>query len=257
MPKIPGLSNGKPVGGNYRALPLPSCKPLVLRHHYSRRVPANIQLCYGDLDYGPPRRVLACSVFSIPASRWEVPIWELTRLVRLPEYQLPLTKLIGSALGHIRKQRLIDLIVSFADSEEDHHGGIYQACSWIYHGWRGDRLDGFNIDGVFAPARTLNSVYGTSSETELPKLLPGKVVEPHYDSGKHLYWKALTKAGMQKAISIGLGSRPYPKPMLIGGAPENYGVSEAVRKGVVNLKARDSVPTDLAPPPVLGKPVNE
>lgn len=200
--------------GIYRELPLAACTPLVLKHHYSHRLPSVVKLCYGDVIYGPPRVTRACCLFSMATGRWQDQLWELTRLVRLPDYREPLTKLVSKAIGHIRKHSMTDLIVSFADSEEDHHGGIYQACSWIYDGMRGTRLDGFNIDGVFVPARTVNATYGTSSEVELPKLLNGQSVEPHYDCGKHCYWKPLTKSGMRKAVALGLGSRPYPKPML-------------------------------------------
>lgn len=201
-------------------------------------MPAAVQVAYGDVDNGPPKVLLACCLISIPPSRWEAEdVWELSRLVRLPDYQQPLTKLISATLNHIRKGRLTDLVVSFADTEEDHHGGIYQACSWIYDGLRDPRLDGFLIDGVFSPARTCNSVYGTSSLELLQSKLPGKTIEPHFDNGKHCYWKPLTKQGMQKAIRLGLRSNPYPKPMLdsSSGDATNYAVDAMRRKGVVKL----------------------
>lgn len=37
---------------------------------------------------------------------------------------------------------------------------------------------------------------------------------PHFDSGKYLYWKALSKAGKRKADRLGLKALPYPKPIL-------------------------------------------
>lgn len=160
----------------------------------------------------------------------------MTRLVRLPEYDIPLTKLISKAIGYIRQHKLENLLISFADSEEDHHGGIYQACSWLYSGMRGERLDGFNIDGVFTPARTCNAVYGTSSEEGLKAKLPNRDVEPHFDVGKHLYWKALSKDGLKKGIRLGLRSRPYPKDALAADREENRMLEAGHRgKGVVDL----------------------
>lgn len=226
--------------GNFRVLSPKVIDDLVLTHHYSQRLPSAVTLVYGDIDYGPPRVVHACAMFSMATGRWPEPLWELTRLVRLPDYSLPLTKLIAKALGHVRENKLVDLIVSFADFEEDHHGGIYQASSWLYDGMRSDRLDGFNIDGVFVPARTCNAVYGTSSETDLPSLLSkdGKTCEPHYDQGKHCYWKAISKEGMRKALRLGLQSKAYPKPMLdAGGTREGNTVQlpSHMRKGKVTL----------------------
>lgn len=230
MPKL--VTKVEPV---YRDVTLLDCEPLIKKFHYSHRVPSAVKLCYAEMIVGPPRKVLACCTFSIATGRWEEELWELTRLVCVPTYTQPLTRLISKALGHIRQHRLMDLLVSFADAQEDHHGGIYQACSWVYDGMRGDRLDGFNIDGEFVPARTCNALYGTSSEVELPKKLKGKTVEPHYDSGKHCYWKALSKEGMRKALRMGLKSQPYPKPMLSDGTQTNYAVDEQQRKGLVKL----------------------
>ncbi len=234
MPKVRQLKTGK-----FRVIPIRVCRDLVLSHHYSKRMPASVQLCYGDVDYGPPTKIItACCIFSNATGRWEDKLWELTRLVKLSRYDIPLTKLISKAVGAIRKERMTDLIVSFADIEEDHHGGIYQACSWVYAGVRGKRLDGFNIDGNFVPARTCNAIYGTSSEKQLPNLLSRREVVPHYDIGKHCYWKSLTKDGMKKAIGLGLTSKRYPKPMLILNTDTNAtGKSlDHLSKGVIDLK---------------------
>lgn len=205
--------------GNYREVSITTCQELITTHHYSHRMPAkNTFFCYADVEYGPPKVIHACCTFSLAGGRWEEEIWELTRLVRTPEYPLPLSRLISKALGEIRQRKLTDFILSLADIEEDHHGGIYQSCSWYYDGLRGNRLDGFNIDGRFYTARFCNFKWGTSSEVELPKLLPGKEVLPHYDSGKHCYWKPLSKDGLKRALRLGFQSLPYPKPLLVNGS---------------------------------------
>jgi hypothetical protein len=146
-----------------------------------------------------------------------------------------MTQLISKALGYIKKEKLAIMIISFADVEEDHHGGIYQACSWIYHGMRNKRLDGVNIDEQFMSARTCNHRYGTSSVPLLRRKLKGRKVVPHFDSGKHCYWKALSKQGMRLAVNLAFHSRAYPKPMLIGDCPQNYSIDPQQRKGIVKL----------------------
>ena len=209
------------MASKYREVSMKACRSLVIPYHYSGRMPSNVQLCYGDV-VTPPLSVVACCIFSIATGRWEVHnLWELTRLVRLPEYDKPLTRMIGNAIGHIRKHKLANLVLSFADIEEDHHGGIYQAASWIYSGTTKKRLDGFNIDGVFVPARTCNQRHGTSSVSDLKKSMPNSQVTPHFDLGKHLYWKPINKAGMKKAVEMGLKSLAYPKPMLARGKTRN------------------------------------
>lgn len=186
---------------------------LVERHHYSRRVPSNVQLVgtfheSGGLfgGYGPA--VAAC-FFSLPPTRWSEPVWELSRLVR-DDTPRQLSRLVGMTCT-AAKARGADLLVSFADATQKHHGGIYQACSWAFHGTRERRMDGVIVDGVFVPGRSANSKWGTQSPSKLTAQL-GKLVAPHYDDGKHLYWRALTKDGKRRAARLGLQSAPYPKP---------------------------------------------
>lgn len=186
---------------------------LVKRHHYSRRAPSNVQ-CVGTLhdsgglfgDYG--EAVAAC-FFSIPPTRWSEDVWELSRLVR-DDNPRPLTQLISWTCG-AAKAKGADLLVSFADKTQGHHGGIYQAASWNYSGARDRSIDGVVIDGRFVPGRSCNSQWGTRSPAKLAEILR-KTVAPHFDEGKHLYWRAMNKDGRRKAERLGLESLPYPKP---------------------------------------------
>lgn len=188
---------------------------LVKMFHYSHRAPANIQLvgtfhAPGGLfgDFGP---AVAAVFFSIPPTRWSEDVLELSRLVRHDDCRVPLTRLISMACRYLRADG-IDLLVSFADASAGHHGGIYQACSWAYDGQRSRRMDGLMINGQFIPGRTCNSIYGTRSPDKLRHAKPGWKIEPHYDIGKHLYWRALSRSGEAKAARLGLKRMPYPKP---------------------------------------------
>lgn len=190
--------------------------PLVREHHYSRRMPSNIQHCYavrkpGGLfgDYGD--EIVAAAVFTIPPTRWSEPVVELARLVRTPDCAVPLSSLLSFACHHLRAAGWV-LAVSFADWTQGHHGGIYQAAGWLYDGQRDRAMDGVLVDGVFIPGRSCNSTWGTRSPDKLRDLLPTRHIEPHYDEGKHLYWKPLNVAGKTRAKRLGLRSEPYPKP---------------------------------------------
>ena len=186
---------------------------LIVEYHYSHHMPSSIQYCCALTDDdGNPR---AAIVFTIPATRWSEKVYELARLVRTPEAKVPLTMLISKAVRDLYKEKGCDLIVSFADSTQSHHGGVYQAASWNFHEQRKPSCDGFHIDGNFVPRRTCNHRYGTSSQTKVVEICAslGKIAIPHFDTGKYLYWRSLHKSGDAKAIRLGLLKQPYPKPL--------------------------------------------
>lgn len=187
--------------------------PLVRDHHYSGRMPANIQHCYAMREggglFGDFGEVVAAVVFTIPPTRWSEDVIELARLVRLPDATAPLSRLIGFACDRLRLHGHA-LVVSFADWTQRHHGGVYQAAGWNYDGLRDRRMDGVVHNGTFIPGRSANSRWGTRSPDRLADR--GITVEPHYDEGKHLYWRALCVAGKTRARRLGLRSLPFPKP---------------------------------------------
>ena len=210
-----GIGAGGGVKVHYCDGDLSAATDLVRRFHYSGRMPGCRFVATAHLEgglFGDRGEAVAACVFSPPPSRWAEPVVELTRLVRHPDVQVPLSALIGWAMRWLRKLRECDLAVSFADPTAGHHGGIYQACSWHYGGQRSRRMDGITVDGVFVPARSCNRHWGTSSPLRLKELHPSLQVEPHYDEGKHLYWKPLRDSGKRKAARMGLIALPYPKP---------------------------------------------
>jgi hypothetical protein len=190
---------------------------LIVAHHYSHRVPSNIQIV-GTLHeagglFGDRGEAMAACLFSIPPTRWSVDVWELCRLVRRPDCTAQLTWLIARTAKYAASRpECPGLLVSFADATQGHHGGIYQAASWNYGGQRERRMDGLIVDGGFVPGRVCNHKWGTRSPTKLSEMFREKVIEPHFDEGKHLYWRAMNKAGRKAALALGLSALPYPKP---------------------------------------------
>lgn len=188
---------------------------LVMKHHYSRRWPSNVQfvgtLHQGGGLFGTCGEAAAACVFCVPATRWSENVLELSRLVRADQ-RVPLSRIIKLTVVYIKRSGMHDLLVSFADWTQRHHGGVYQSASWNYAGQRDSAMDGLIIDGTFVNGRTCNHVYGTRSPERLRDIHPSKDIQPHYDEGKHLYWKALNKAGEKKAKRLRLESLPYPKP---------------------------------------------
>jgi hypothetical protein len=190
---------------------------LVIDFHYSGRIPSNVQAVFtasievpGGL-FGTVGKAVAAIFYTIPPTRWKEPIIELARLVRHPEYTLPLSALVAYSVKWMRRNGH-DLLISFADSTHQHHGGIYQACNWKYAGKRDASMDGLVINGAFISGRACNHAYGTRSPERLKERRPYLQIEPHFDEGKHLYWLDLNRKGKEKATRLGLESLPYPKP---------------------------------------------
>lgn len=187
---------------------------LVRTHHYSGLMPPSLSLVgtwheQGGL-FGDSGEAVAACVYRQPSARWAEPVMELARLVRVPGCDAPLSSLVATTTKWVKRKGLADLVVSLADSTHNHHGGIYQACSWNYDGQRSPRMDGVIVDGRYYAGRAANHHWGTQSPDKLRAI--GIAAEPHFDTGKHVYWRALTKTGRRQAEALGLRSCAYPKP---------------------------------------------
>ena len=197
----------------YRTSQLDEASSLVKKFHYSHRVPSNIQfvgsLHVGGGLFGDHGKAVAAAFFSIPPTRWSEPVIELSRLVRDESVSVPLSFLIARCCSTLRNAGN-DLLISFADAGEGHHGGVYQSSNWNYHGQRERCMDGLIINGTFVPGRSCNSIYGTRSPEKLSASHPAWEIRPHFDIGKHLYWKSLGPRGDRKAGRLKLISMPYP-----------------------------------------------
>lgn len=190
---------------------------LVEQHHYSGVLPVGTMAA--GIFFTNDGPLAACCFGPAPARAWtKHPIRELNRLVRAPGIKDPniLTSLISKSVKAFRREfPSILLLVSYADALEGHHGGIYQAASWNYGGFRDSMKVGVSVDEEFYHARTCNSRWNTSCIDDLRELMPDSAVEPVYDVGKFVYWKPLRRGGTQLAEELGLKVLPYPKPSVL------------------------------------------
>ncbi len=107
-------------------------KETICAFHYTKSWPSgkSFAFCYED----------AIVVFSIPANynvaRWlgceKNRVWELTRLWAPDGHRKNLlTEAISFAVKEFHKLKLADALISYADPNAGHSGGIYKAASWV------------------------------------------------------------------------------------------------------------------------------
>lgn len=109
----------------------------LLEIHYARRIPA-ISFAYGLFDSGemvgvitygqPPSRSLCIGVAGPDNADLVI---ELNRLALKYNRPNEASRLIGQSLRLLPAPRIV---VSYADSDQDHLGVVYQATNWIYTG---------------------------------------------------------------------------------------------------------------------------
>jgi hypothetical protein len=110
----------------------------LLPKHYSGRKP-QISWAFGWFDNNDLQAVLTIGK---PASHslckgvcgieYSSSVYELNRLCRIESLKRQLSEFVGGCLKMLKKENII--IVSYADTEMNHHGYIYQATNWIYTG---------------------------------------------------------------------------------------------------------------------------
>jgi hypothetical protein len=127
---------------NLISLTREQCAPFILETHYARRWPAYSH-AYGFCQDGAVKGVVLYGRPSMKTVRTGVAgpdherdVWELTRLCirdsELNQATQLISKSIRLLLGDVGAPGA--LILSFADPEQQHHGGVYQAASFGYYG---------------------------------------------------------------------------------------------------------------------------
>lgn len=121
---------------------------------------------------------------------------ELVR-VALTKHITPVSKIMSVAIKWLKASNQgIKLVVSYADPDQGHYGGIYQATNWIYAGLSSKAVKVW-YKGKWSHKKTVDD--SGVDQTNLPR----KVVQ-----GKHKYLFALDN---QIKAKIDLLSKPYPK----------------------------------------------
>ena len=128
---------------------------------------------------------------------------ELTR-VALTKHISPVSQILALSLKFLKRSNPgLRLVVSFADPEQNHHGGIYQATNWLYCGTtsssycyidkKGRRWHARNVGNDLRKAQIMVLKNDTTRIKQI---------------GKHRYLMPLDKE-MKEQIAI--LAKPYPK----------------------------------------------
>ena len=134
---------------------------------------------------------------------------ELTRIA-LTEHKTEVSRIVKIANIFLkRKSPLLRLIVSFADPDKGHHGGVYQAGGWVF---AGDTLPGkeFWLNGRRFHSRQISARGYNIQQGQVRKTAKPSECEIVKTAGKHRYLMPLDKE-MRKQIL--LLSKPYPFPV--------------------------------------------
>lgn len=111
----------------------------VKRWHYSRSLPAGKLFIRGVWEDGGFVGVVIFSRGAVhtlgkPFGLEQTECVELTRIA-LGRHVAPVSRIVAAALRDLKAANPdIRLVISYADPEHGHHGGIYQAGNWVYLG---------------------------------------------------------------------------------------------------------------------------
>lgn len=174
--------------------------------HYSKKIPKS--KCY-KLGVWEDGLFKGCIIFGSgatpnlgkPYGLEQTEICELTRIA-LTQHLTPVSKILSICIKILKKNTNLKLIVSFADTNEGHHGGIYQASNWIYTG-KSDDAFFFIVNGEIIHPRAMQFMKKRGVKPQ------GKIIK----KGKLRYLYPLDKKTYNKVVTL---KKKYPKKCVCG-----------------------------------------
>ena len=185
--------------------------------HYSKCMPVGKIIKVGAWENG---KFIGVVLFSrgannrigMPYGLEQTEICELTR-VALKKHECFVSQVLAEAIRFLKKKSPnLQMIVSYADCEQGHKGGIYQATNWIYEGkTKGERY--FVVNGKKTHPKSLHSKYKNkySDFSQSLKWIRKYVdvnASEYITVGKHKYLMPLNKKMRKKILCL---HKPYPK----------------------------------------------
>lgn len=143
---------------------------------------------------------------------------EITRVVCHPDApKNTASRSIAAVLRHVHKFRRVDWVFSYADTGQNHHGGIYQALNATYVGLNGKAQPGYVLDGRRTHPKTIVDTFGTRAWPAVREFAAkrGQTLErvEGQITPKHCYILPCSTPAVNRAIRKALQPhvKPYPK----------------------------------------------
>jgi hypothetical protein len=197
-----------------------AAKYAVEKWHYSRSMPVAKSARVGVWE---DEKFIGVVIYSWGANQnigkpYGLPMLQVAELVRvaLNQHTSPVSRILSIAQKLLTKQSPgIRLLVSFADTEQGHHGGIYQASGWVYAGATSPKIDYVSRGKKLQRRAYTGSNFG-SGRLSLPADAE-KVRSPR----KYRYLMPLDDDMRQRIAPL---ARPYPKRAgsIVADAPANH-----------------------------------
>jgi len=181
----------------------------VMHWHYSKRMPMPPLVRVGVWESG---KFIGCVLFGRGASTHLGAPYGLTQLeccelvrIALTKHTTPVSRIVKLAIKLLRENSPgLRLIVSFADANQGHHGGIYQAGNWLYLGKSAASVEYFH-EGRWKHQREVSGgAFGGERKIADASGLPKRRTD-----GKHRYVMPLDERMRERLAPHAL---PYPKP---------------------------------------------
>ena len=210
-----------------RPIQKPLARSIIEKNHYSGRLsscryalgvfyqPGNQHKFFDELEeklvgcitYGFPigRRVLG-SIFKEDLELTTKNILELTRLFIHDGYGKNIESYVISQSFKWLKKNAPDIkvLISYADPEQNHAGGIYQATNWLYQGC-----------GDIQMAPTFSSLYGSSNVEHLKKQIGHTFwLKKEAEKHRYLYFLGNKKENKLFITTLNHPLLSYPKDAL-------------------------------------------
>lgn len=203
--------------------------------HYSRSLPAGKTVKVGVWEDDRFTGAIIFGWGATPelAAHHHLPQTQICELCRvaLTTHVAPVSRLVAIAVRLLRRQSPgLRLVVSFADADQGHHGGIYQAGGWIYLGQRniGGR-QGFLVRGRALHARQVGSLGWRQSLPWLRAHVDPRAREIR-TLGKHKYVLPLDETLRPAYLAV---AQPYPKRVR---SAENGTAAPTAGDGVIPIR---------------------
>lgn len=199
--------------------------------HYSGSMPCSKAVKVGVWE---DEKYIGCLIFSpgatpligSPYGLAQTEICELTRIA-LTKHANPVSKIMAIAIRMLKRFCPgLQLLVSYADPDQLHHGGIYQATNWIYAG-KTTPACFLKVNGVVEHRKTIYERYGNNSLQWILNNVDPKA-ERIRDQGKHKYLMPMCAKMKAKCMSL---AKPYPKRV---GSKDNVATGDQPVEGGVN-----------------------